>query len=251
MVLIWVDSLQRIIRETDSLLTDARARVDVLSGIAQRVAEPWYETGLAQVLLGGVLAVVGGFGAQLLRDRLETRRLKNQLIRRMRWALENAAITARSILRHKDKTKEINAESLNGLILEWHRYDRVSDNIGLLKAPRIVEDVENALGFTRMVAEAILENERRIKSTAAYLGERDPTGINLDPSIIKQIEDKRQEYLDQIEIMGKQAQRVLDAFNQRWKSPVWHEPRRDSEGEKATPSPPTPEGNMPPSTSRG
>jgi hypothetical protein len=44
------------------------------------------------------------------------------------------AVTARSTLK-KDKTHPTNPETMNGILITWQRYDRVSDNLWLLGDP--------------------------------------------------------------------------------------------------------------------
>jgi hypothetical protein len=236
-----VDSLKNVLGNSDGLLKVALARTDslmaVVPGAVIGVAAPldtgWYEKALIQTLIGGAMALLGGLIVEGWRNRSERERMKQRLIRRIRGALETCAITARSLARNKNEQNEINPETMNAIILEWQRYDRVSDDIGLLKDPRMEEDVDNILGHARMVAEAVLEDERRFKGTVRELGERQPKAIGVDQSVIDRIHRQRRQRLDQIKGMGEKAQGALDRFNAKWKHAEWHEERQVPETPEA------------------
>jgi hypothetical protein len=231
-----VDSLRHIITQKEAAIRAALARVDSLMAAGPdtviRVAaavdlppKPWYETVLWQTLIGGGLAVVAGFGAQWFRGVLETRRVRTQLIGRIRGALETAIATARSTVK-KDESHPINPETMEGLRIEWERYDRLSDNLELLGDPTFEERVDSGLAFMRMVADKALEDERRFRETRREVGVKTDKGIYVDRSIEASIRDQRKALLVVVDGMGDLTQGLLEQFNAKWPAGARHDPRR-------------------------
>src|SRR5438552_2382020 len=62
--------------------------------------------------------------AQDQRRRIEENWRKERLILRIRGALETTAVTVRATLK-KPHTRPINPETMNSILVEWERYDRV------------------------------------------------------------------------------------------------------------------------------
>jgi len=244
-----IDSLHHVIAQKDSVIAVALGRLDSLMGAAPdtivRVAAPadmlrgpWCETGLAQTLMGGGLAILAGFGAQWFRGVLENRKTKTQLISRIRSVLEAVRATARSTLK-KDETRAINPETMQGILIEWDRYDRLSDNLGLLGDPKLEEKIDAVLGFMRMGAEKVSEDERRFRETRREVGTPGPKGLQIDPEIEEDIQKKRKLLLTIVRKMGDHAQELLDGINAKWPPSSWHEERRLAEdGKKGAAHPP-------------
>jgi len=179
---------------------------------------------LGKVLLGGLLAILGGFAVQGYRGRQEEGRAKRRLMLRIRSALETAASVARSSNK-KDEKHEINPEVMQAVIIEWKRYDRVADDLNLLKDPRMEEAVDAVLGHARMVAEKIIEDERRFKITARETGETTPAGIKVESAILEGIWRQRRRLLELLASTGERCQSALDEINARWRPSAWHSAR--------------------------
>lgn len=209
-----IDPLRGVIADTVALVA-----------APTHMARPWYENGLLQTFVGGLLAVLGGLAAQWFRGWLETQRVKAQLIRRVRSVLETTAVTARSTIK-KDETHPINPETMEALRVEWERYDRLSDNLGLLGDPAFEERIDSGLAFARMVAEKVLEDERRFRETRRELGVKSDKGIQIDSSVEEGIRNQRKALLGVVRTMGDLAQGLLDRFNAKWHAESWHEQRR-------------------------
>ena len=196
-----------------------------------------------KVLLGGALAIIGGLAAQHYRGRQERRWAKERLVARIRSALETAAAVSRSAVK-KDETREINPEVMREIILAWQRYDRVADEVHLLRTPQFEEVVDATLSQARMIAEKILEDERRFKVTARETGTMTKQGIDLDPGILAKMHVQRKALLQLLRDSGGRCEAVLERFNAKWRPARWHAPREappamphDSVGDTAASSP--------------
>lgn len=218
-----VDSLLRVIVERNGQLADAVARADSIAAAVPdtivRVAQPfihrpWHD-GLVPVLLGGLLAAGGGFGAQWFREVLDRRRTKRHLILRIRLALETAATTFRSTLK-TNETKEIHAETMNGIIVEWGRYDRVSDHLWLLEDPLLESEIETVLHSCRCMAEKAIDDERRYRETRREAGRLTPEGIEVTPTIQGEIIKHREEIRALMRTVGRQVEETLTKFDAKW-----------------------------------
>jgi hypothetical protein len=229
-----IDSLHQVINQQDAILRLVVARLATATMAAGdtvvRVALPadvprpaWYESALLQTLVGGALALLGGIIVEKWRNRAERRRTKEHLIRRIRAALETAMVVARSTIRLKDETKEIGAETMNAIIIEWQRYDRVSNEIGLLNDPKMEDEIETILQNARVIAERILEEERRYRATMREVGTSRPQGIEVDASVLEGIRVARRGMRGLLGKMADRAEGIRDRFNAKWKPPQWHE----------------------------
>jgi hypothetical protein len=153
--------------------------------------------------------------AQEHRKQIEDERRSEQIILRTRGALETAAKTARASVA-KGAKRPINPETMNGIIVEWSRYDRVSDDVGLLDDHALMDDVDAILTFGRLVAKKIIEDEERFRSTIREVGRKTEIGFQVDLSIITGIESHRAELLTVLVTLGDRSEEVLKRFNQKW-----------------------------------
>jgi len=169
-------------------------------------------------------------GQQLQNQRHETeeRRLREQLVIRIRGALETMAVTARSTLK-KDKTHPINPETMNGILVSWRRYDRVSDNLWLLGDTTLQDQIETVIDFGRMTAEKIMEDETRFRETRDKLGEVTPKGLRVHPDVINSQFQQRSKLLGLVERLGREAQPLLERFNVAWPPATGHSERPEPE----------------------
>ena len=202
--------------------------------------QPWWESNWASAVLSALVVILAVFVAQRLKDAADDRRAKARLLTRMRGALETAVVTLRAVLRVKaDGTREFDPQMMNDLVVEWHRYDRVSDDIGLLKNPEVAEVVDGILVATRQVAAVALEDERRFKDESDDYLRR---GAAIPQQLLDRHADQRKVRLQLMQHVHDSAQRALEFVNARWKPAPWHRPRKaadEATGPETTPPRPT------------
>lgn len=174
--------------------------------------------------------------SQELRRQIEDGRRKAQLVLRIRATLEAMGATARSTLK-KDATHAINPETMNGILVEWARYDRVSDDLTLLSDPGFQDRLDPVLGFGRMVAEKIMEDERRIRETRDKLGRVTPEGLELDIRVIARAQKKREELHGLLTRVDGLTKPLLEEFNRKWPADPQHSPQEVPEVEQGDPMP--------------
>jgi hypothetical protein len=192
-------------------------------GAPAPISRALWDSNLAGALLSAVVAILAVLLAQWLRDRADTRRTRERLITRIRTALESTVRTLDSVISIKaDGTKEFDPQSMQGIILAWNRYDRVSDDLDLLENARDAEQIENILEAAREVAEAALEDERRFKAETRFLGEPAGHGVAVSQQVIDRQQEQRRKRIGLIQPVLDGARRVLEAFNTRWRPATWH-----------------------------
>jgi len=258
-----VDSLAHVVAHHDSLLGEAIARLDSFSradsliatasasdtvwvlaradGIAPKDWIGWLVT-IVGIAIAAFVTVKGwnraariardgwaaaeatSLQAQEHRKRLDEEIAKSKLIFRIRGALETIVATARSLLK-KDETRAINPETMNGILIEWQRYERVADDLYLLGDPSLETRIDDVIGFSRMGAEKIMEDERRFRETIDKIGVKTPTGIQVDPSIIDQQRQHRQRLHTIAERMLQEGQALQGEVNSRWPAAPGHKER--------------------------
>lgn len=172
-----------------------------------------------QTALGASAAILGGIWAQNHRARLEVDRTRAQLVRRVRGTLETYALSARSLSK-RDENHVINAELLNGIVTEWSRYDRMSDDLDLIGNPDLEERIETILMYGRMIAEKALLGERHYIETGKTESAREHP-----ERALRAIAEHRKAHLKFIKALALSAEQVLDQFNLQWKPGPRHQPR--------------------------
>lgn len=170
---------------------------------------------LLGALVGGMLAMAGGIVAQLFRERLETSRRRAQVVRRIRNALETVWAIAR-LVSEKHPERTINPEAMNTLHVAWERYDRVSDELLLLRDGLLEEQIDSHLQNARMIAEKVLEDERRIREDIRESGTVVPGGIIVDPPTVDRSRKHREQNLSLLRELGESSAGLLNALNARW-----------------------------------
>jgi hypothetical protein len=173
---------------------------------------------------GWAAAETTSLQAQEDRKRLDEEIAKSKLIFRIRGALETIVATARSVLK-KDSTRAINPETMNGILVEWKRYERVADDLYLLGDPSLEYKIDAVIGFSRMVAEKIMEDERRFRETIDKVGTRTPKGIEVDSSIIETQHKHRLQLQALAERMVREGQALQEEVNRRWPATPGHQER--------------------------
>lgn len=161
---------------------------------------------------------------------------RTRLIMRVRETLEKITTTARSTLK-KPPTRPINPETMNGILVAWRRYDRVSDDLGLLDDPWLQDQLETVLDFARMTAEKVMGDENGMTKARDTLGEVRPEGLVVHASILKREVDRRSELHGLITQMRDVAQPVLEAFNKKFPPlPTHREAKEPSASHEAIPT---------------
>lgn len=208
--------------------------------IGKMPAEPVLKSILPS-LSGAFVTILAVIVAQKLKDRADRKRTTARLVTRIRGALENAALTLKTVVRKKGNgTREIDPQTMGGIVKEWQRYDRVSDDIALLNNRQIEEEIDNVLAAARQVAEAALEDERRFHDEVREVGERIDGKLILSPTVIESIHAQRRERIKQMAYMRDAAQSLLNRFDARWKPEPWHRQRRVIEPVDEPAAPPQP-----------
>jgi len=178
--------------------------------------------------------------AILQRQNLEDERNGDALIMRIRYTLEGAIGSCNSIRRFDEK-RPIGPELLDGLLVEWDRYDRASDHWPLLKEPLLQEEVEDVLGFMRMVSHQIKNAEQGYQKEARERGKLTPAGIELPPGVIEKFQANRKHLLGSLEKLGRHAQAALEKLDAKWPPPKGHVPPTMPAESAEAPPPSTPQ----------
>jgi hypothetical protein len=243
-----VDSLNLVIGHRDSLLAALRARLDSLVAAppdtivrfatpAYLPVPPWYESALAHIALGGLLTIAAGFGAQWFRVHLDDRKKRTQLKRRILTTL-GAAIITPNVTSKRDETQPIELRPFRGLLVDWQRYDRVSDDLGVIGNPALEDKIDATLGVIRMVADKVIAEEEM------GMRERKTVGPG---TLSAELEDRtrRKKLLALVKGMAAEAHATLVKCNREWPPPPWHQlvgqtQRADQPPASQTEQPPTP-----------
>ncbi len=197
----------------------------------------------AGIIAAGFVARAGwnrsdNAGRRLQRERHQTeeRRMREQLVQRIRGTLETMRATAASTFR-KDATHPINPETMNNILIAWQRFDRVSDNLWLLDDPGMQDRIETITEFGRMTAEKIREDEQRFRETRLLLGQKSPEALIVHPSLISHAVDQRTKLLTVVEKLRDTSASLLTDFNQKWPPVPGHQERSEPEpsGEEMPP----------------
>lgn len=174
---------------------------------------------LAGFIIAAVIAVLGWrANAQTAlhsverRREIEDKRSRTRLVLRIRGALENGIGRFDSMLK-SDHTRPISADGMEIVRKAWERYEDVSDEIALLEDPALEDDVETTLLAMGGLAERVLREEEQFRSTRRELGKVTPTGIEVDRSVEKGIQDHRVKLLAMIAKINEACKRSLDAFD--------------------------------------
>lgn len=236
------------------------ARVDSLLAVPPdtvvRVAEPARgNSDLGKIILGGLLAILGGILAQLFRGWFERGAARKRLIERIRASLEVVRVITRSTLK-KDENHPINHETMSGLCAAFERYDRLSDDLHLLNDLKFQEEIDAILEHARMVGEKVLEDERRFKEVrdslpgARVSGGTIPVGdLERQAIVLQSIVDQRKILLGVLRTLNEQVGPLLERFNKNWPPSAGHVERKIPDETRpavpppaeasATPSPPS------------
>jgi hypothetical protein len=240
-VIMLEDSVRHLTARIDSLLA---TRPDTVI----RVAAPESSTyvGLADSI-GWVVTIVGFVVAAMIavegwrrtaktardsqedRQRYEDALRKTRLVDRIRATLENTRSVSRSTVK-KDKTHAINPETMHDLVVEWRRYDRLSDDLGLLEDAALQEEVDAILSHVRLIGEKVIEDERRFRETRDRLGKATSKGLELEPAIEAGIQAQRQRLLDLISGSIPKVETALGHFNAKFPPAAGHEERTTPAG---------------------
>jgi hypothetical protein len=124
--------------------------------------------------------------AHFLRENGQRERVLRRIWRNLSWS----SLTLKSIVK-KDAKRPMNQEVLNHLIEAWHSYDRVSDDLLLLKSPQLESEIDDFFNMQRIVAQKAVAaeidyRESQTKATdrtiAAKGSAHDIMFANQDPS---------------------------------------------------------------------
>jgi hypothetical protein len=144
------------------------------------------------------------------RQDIEDERSRSRAIRRVRSNLSGAFVSAR-VLNKKNDTIEIAPEVLRDIVMEWKRYDRVSDDLHLMLDEVVAANLDATMSYIRMTVEQALESEKRYKKSKA---EALASG---DQAFMARVRDDiflhREKQLANIREMGTKARLALDEFN--------------------------------------
>ncbi|HEY2954008.1 MAG TPA: hypothetical protein VGK89_02020 [Candidatus Eisenbacteria bacterium] len=252
-----IDSLQGVVVHQEALILALNHRVDSLLaavpdtvrdtiwagfmdqrphglGIAPKDVIGWVVTA-AGIFAAGWVARTGwnrsdSAGRRLQKDRHETeeRRMREQLVLRIRGTLETMRATAASTLK-KDATHPINPETMNNILVAWKRFDRVSDNLWLLNDLVMQDRIETITEFGRMTAEKIREDEQRFRETRVLLGQRSPEALIVHPSLVTRAVDQRTKLLTVVTKLRDTTAGLLIDFNAKWPPVAGHTERTEPE----------------------
>ena len=195
----------------------------IVAGTGVALGAPWLQffATLLAALLGGFLAMRGGIVAQREHHRLERDRRRNQLIDRIRNTLE-AIHTIAALAAQKGADREFNPEALNTIRVAWSRYDRMSDDLGLIGDGHLGEMIDIEVNSARMIAEKVLEDEQRFRQDRRESGTMVPKGIIVDADMERRIVEHRKLLHARLVSLSESAGALLAEFNAKWPPPAWH-----------------------------
>ena len=217
------DSLNAIIARNDSLILALQAKLAALPDTVIRVVVPASPNAeVWRILLGGLLAAGAGFGAQWFRGHLENEHRRKTLRMRIVGCL-GAAVHVARLTAQWDVRRPIAPRPLRGLLVDWERYERISDHLHLIKDGHFAEEVDATIALIRMVADMVLEDERQFRETRRETGTMGPQGLTIAPETQAGIENQRRRLLAIIQATGRRAGVMLARANQVWPPEPWHE----------------------------
>ena len=227
--LVAVDSLRIALGQKEILLAQAVSRADSLLGLgpdivvrsatpADLTPEAWAIRALP-IIIGGAMAILGGILAQAYRAHVDESRARVRLVTRIRYALIVVSTSSLATTK-KGMALPINPEVMNGILVEWARYDRVADDAGLLGDPSLEAEIDALLSHGRRVAEKVIEDESRFRATLQELGRTTPTGRNIDPAVVTDIHSHRKNLLGLIEGLGPRSLALLSRLDKMWPPPT-------------------------------
>jgi hypothetical protein len=155
----------------DSLAAAVHDTIVRVASPADVRTPPWWERGFIQTLVGGALALIGGWIVERMRHVAQMRRRRERLLRRTCHALHVCEATATIVGELKGRDVEIPEPVLNAVVSEWQGYDRVSDDACLLKDVRLAFRADEGLRTSRVRAELLLQDEGRRKERQERVGE--------------------------------------------------------------------------------
>jgi hypothetical protein len=123
---------------------------------------PWY-TGLWGPIIGAMAAIVGGLAAQWFRGWLEDRRRCVQLLHRLKRILERLADHASALDTH-DPERPLGLVALQDIVTTCHNYDRVSDDMTLLKDVPLSNEIDTFIGNVRIWTEQAIKKEEEFST---------------------------------------------------------------------------------------
>jgi len=191
------------------------------------------------IVLGGLLAIVGGLVAQWFRGFLEDERARKKLIRRIRSAFEICVASTTSMLKIHH-SKPISAVGLRRIRNGWRRYDRLSDDLVLLPDQPFVEDIDSSCDLMSLVVDRLLGEEEQFRRTRRELGKVTPKGIETSEETEEDIREHRKKLLLMLRSLSEDSKRMLAEVNREWPPPLGHGEKAARVAPPAAPSPPTP-----------
>jgi hypothetical protein len=121
------------------------------------------------MLFGGFLTLLGTLVAELIRSWVKMRKGKEKLLRRILLTLRSIRDLC-DVYKDRDPEAKMIPALLREMVQRWHGFDRVADDMGLLKKLSLEIEIEDVFDQARVIAEKIIDDEKEAEDYLRMVG---------------------------------------------------------------------------------